>query len=356
MSVAGPYPPNEQAPMDEAPTIRPLAIVNTILRGRWTVIGVAAGTVVASVMYALLQPSVYVSTTRFLPSKSTGMATRMAAATSGGAATLPDDGSASSEYYVDLLKSSSFLETVVTSAFTIDGQEQDLMTYWKVEGDSAWERRQRADQRLGESMTVSVPKSTSAAPRLLTVDVRADRPDLAASIASKILSCINDHNAKSRGNKAKQNLDFMKAQLEKANTELEDLTDSFAEFVARNRKIVTPALTAERDRLERSVRVQEEVVVTLTKQVELAKIEEQETRPSIEVIQPPEPPLQRASPARTRMVMIGGVLGLMLGCGLVIVREWIGRLPKDDPDAKEFRGLMASLRADATRLLARRSG
>jgi hypothetical protein len=30
---------------------------------------------------------------------------------------------------------------------------------------------------------------------------------------------------------------------------LRQLTDSFAEFVARNRKIVTPALTAERDRL-----------------------------------------------------------------------------------------------------------
>lgn len=344
-----------QDTLTDEPAIRPLAIVNTLLRGRWTVVGVAAATVAVSVVYALLQPSVYVSTTRFLPSKSTGMATRMAAATSGGAASLPDDGSASSDYYVDLLKSSSFLEMVVTSTFLIDGTGQDLLTYWEVEGTSDWERRQRANKALGDAMTVSVPKAVAATPRLLTVDVRADRPDLAAAIASKILTCINEHNAKSRGNKAKQNLDFMKAQLEKANKELQDLTDSFAEFTARNRKIVTPSLTAERDRLERSVRVQEEVVVTLTKQVELAKIEEQETRPSIEVIQPPEPPLQRASPARSRMVMIGGFLGIMLGCGVVLLREWLGRMPADDPDTQEFRSLLTSIKGDAGRLWKRPS-
>jgi uncharacterized protein involved in exopolysaccharide biosynthesis len=337
----------------DEPGIRPLAIVNALLRGRWTVLGVATATVAASVVYALVQPSVYLSTTRFLPSKSTGMATRMAAATSGGAASLPDDGGASSDYYVDLLKSSTFLETVVTSKFTVDGHEQDLVTYWEVDGDTDWERRQRACAALSQAMTVTMAKANGAAPRLLTVDVRADRPDLAAGIAQRILGCINEHNGKSRGLRAKQNLDFMTKQLANANQELRQLTDSFAQFVARNRKIVTPALTAERDRLERSVRVQEEVVVTLTKQVELAKIEEQETRPSIEIIQPPEPPLQRISPARSRIVMTGGFLGLFLGCGLVLLRDALGRMAQDDPDAREFRSLLASIKNEAVRLIRR---
>jgi uncharacterized protein involved in exopolysaccharide biosynthesis len=307
----------------------------------------------ASVVYALIQPSVYLSTTRFLPSKSTGMATRMAAATSGSAASLPDDGGASSDYYVDLLKSSAFLGTVVTSMFTVEGREQDLITYWEIEGDSDWERRQRACEALSQAMTVTMAKASGTAPRLLTVDVRADRPDLAAKIAQRILGCINEHNGKSRSLRAKQNLDFMTKQLGNANDELRQLTDSFAQFVARNRKIVTPALTAERDRLERSVRVQEEVVVTLTKQVELAKIEEQETRPSIEIIQPPEPPLQRISPARSRIVMVGGFLGLFLGCGMVLLRDALGRMAQNDPDAQEFRGLMASIKNDAVRLVRR---
>ena len=337
----------------EEPGIRPLAIVNALLRGRWTVIGVATATVLASVVYALIQPSVYLSTTRFLPSKSTGMATRMAAATSGSAASLPDDGGASSDYYVDLLKSSAFLGTVVTSMFTVEGREQDLITYWEIEGDSDWERRQRACEALSQAMTVTMAKASGTAPRLLTVDVRADRPDLAAEIAQRILGCINEHNGKSRSLRAKQNLDFMTKQLGNANDELRQLTDSFAQFVARNRKIVTPALTAERDRLERSVRVQEEVVVTLTKQVELAKIEEQETRPSIEIIQPPEPPLQRISPARSRIVMVGGFLGLFLGCGIVLLRDALGRMAQNDPDAQEFRGLMASIKNDAVRLVRR---
>jgi uncharacterized protein involved in exopolysaccharide biosynthesis len=314
---------------------------------------VATATVAASVVYALVQPSVYLSTTRFLPSKSTGMATRMAAATSGSAASLPDDGGASSDYYVDLLKSSAFLGTVVTSMFTVEGREQDLITYWEIEGDSDWERRQRACEALSQAMTVTMAKASGTAPRLLTVDVRADRPDLAAEIAQRILGCINEHNGKSRSLRAKQNLDFMTKQLGNANDELRQLTDSFAQFVARNRKIVTPALTAERDRLERSVRVQEEVVVTLTKQVELAKIEEQETRPSIEIIQPPEPPLQRISPARSRIVMVGGFLGLFLGCGIVLLRDALGRMAQNDPDAQEFRGLMASIKNDAVRLVRR---
>lgn len=337
----------------EAAGIRPLAIVNALLRGRWTVIGVATATVTASVVYALIQPSVYVSSTRFLPSKSTGMATRMAAATSGGAASLPDDGGSSSEYYVDLLKSSTFLETVVTSKITVDGIEQDLITYWEIEGDSDWERRQRACEALSTAMSVSMAKANGTAPRLLTVDVRADRPDLAAAIAQRILECINEHNGKSRGLRAKQNLDFMTKQLRNANSELQHLTDSFAQFVARNRKIVTPALTAERDRLERSVRVQEEVVITLTKQVELAKIEEQETRPSIELIQPPEPPLRRISPMRSRIVMAGGVFGVFLGCGIVLLRNALRRMAQDDPDAQEFKSLLAGIGNDAARLARR---
>jgi uncharacterized protein involved in exopolysaccharide biosynthesis len=237
--------------------------------------------------------------------------------------------------------------------FTVEGREQDLITYWEIEGDSDWERRQRACEALSQAMTVTMAKASGTAPRLLTVDVRADRPDLAAEIAQRILGCINEHNGKSRSLRAKQNLDFMTKQLGNANDELRQLTDSFAQFVARNRKIVTPALTAERDRLERSVRVQEEVVVTLTKQVELAKIEEQETRPSIEIIQPPEPPLQRISPARSRIVMVGGFLGLFLGCGIVLLRDALGRMAQNDPDAQEFRGLMASIKNDAVRLVRR---
>jgi len=63
------------------------------------------------------------------------------------------------------------------------------------------------------------------------------------------------------------------------------------DVVAQARAMATPDLRVGEERLTRALAVQEEVFVTLTKQLELARIQEQEDQVSVQVIEPAVAPL-----------------------------------------------------------------
>jgi len=128
--------------------------------------------------------------------------------------------------------------------------------------------------------------------------------------------------------------------LKKAEAELADFTARNN----RNKKIVTPEL--ELDRFKRSVKVQEEVYITLKKQLELAKIEEQERKPAIEIIERAAVPLSR-SRLRTKMnVILAGFVSFCLFVGLAFVLEWMGKINPSEERTKEFLKYIGDIRND----------
>jgi uncharacterized protein involved in exopolysaccharide biosynthesis len=342
---------------DENP-IRPLAIVNTLLRRRWIIVGVAGAITASAVVMTLLVTPVFTATAKFLPSQSPAMSARMGSIIERGASVGTRD-DPSTDYYLALLESPSFLRAVVLREYKdTDGTMKSLVTIYKSPGSTESEREGRAIERLGKSIGVSAPRATGApVPRIITLQCRAKSATLAADICSAMLDEIKVHNAEVRGAKAKQNREFVQVQLDAAKKELDAATEAFASFAASNRKIVSPALEAERDRLERLVRVKEDVYNTLSRQLVLTRIEEEETRPSIEMIQEPAPPLQRSAPARTRTVVLAGVIGLVLGCVAAIFWDRIRRMDPTDPDTAELKGNIADIKQEALRfaLLRRKS-
>jgi uncharacterized protein involved in exopolysaccharide biosynthesis len=335
---------------DEQP-FRVLAIVNTLLRQRWIIVGVASVVTAAAIVMTLLAKPVFTSTAKFVPSQSAAMSSRMGAIIEGQiSAGRGDD--PSTDYYVALVQSPSFLRAVAVREYEdIDGTMKSLVAIYNTPGSSEPERERRCVERLGK--TVAVVAARNQAPnqtRIITLECRASSPSLAADICSAVLEEIKRHNNDVRGSKAKQNRQFVQSQLDTAKTELDVATEAFATFTSRNRKIVSPALEAERDRLERLVRVKEDVYNTLSRQLVLARIEEQETRPYIEMIESPEPPLKRSAPARTRTVILAAVIGLALGCGLAYVWDRARRMNPNDPDAAEFKGIVGDIKQNALRL------
>jgi uncharacterized protein involved in exopolysaccharide biosynthesis len=336
---------------DEQP-FRVLAIVNTLLRGRWIIVGVAGVVTAAAVVMTLLAKPVFTSTAKFLPSQSAAMSSRMGAIVEGSVnAGRSDD--PSTDYYVALVQSSSFLDGVVLRQFDVgEGEPRTLVDYYKVPEGSESERVHRATELLGKSISVSAVKvqGNPMLPRLITLECKAGSATLAADICSAILDEIVKHNTDVRGSKARQNREFVQTQLDTAKKELDSATEAFATFTARNRKIVSPALEADKDRLERQVRVKEDVYNTLSRQLVLARIEEQETRPSIELVERPQPPLVRSAPARTRTVIMAGFVGLILGCGVAFVWDRLRRMDPTDPDTAELLALVEGVKRDAARI------
>lgn len=342
----------EGMPIDGEP-IRLLAIVNTLLKRRWTIILLSAAATGAGVVSALLATPSWTSTAKFLPSRTAGMTSRMSAIVGSNIDTDLGEES-SSDYYVALVQSPAFLAKIVGERFEDGaGPKRSLVEIFGATGETDRERAVRATDALGKSITIAAAKGIGAAnaPRIVTLTVNAATGELAAEIAAAILKEIEVHNDVSRGSKAKQNRAFVEDQLKKTEQVLDAATDALANFSAHNRKIATPALQAELDRLARAVRVQEEVFVTLTKQLELARIEEQESRVSIEILQPPEAPITRSSPKRTQMVLVAGFLGVMGSSLLVIVLERLKRADPSDPDTQEFHRQLGGVKGDLRRMV-----
>jgi hypothetical protein len=327
----------QEAMPEEDPPFRVLPLVNVLLRRRWAVAAWAAGFVLVAMVKVLTDAPTFTATAKFQPSAGKGVVNRM------GTAAL-EAGETSSDYYVALVQGPTFLEEVVTQEFDVGGGvRQTLVAHYGSEGAADAERAQRAAETLGKATTISASRAAGTAPRIVTLTTSADSAVLAADIGQAILRQINAHNASVRSSKSRSNREFVERQVTDCRKELDGAVTALSNFETRNRRTDAPRIAAELERLKREVRVVEERYLTLVNQLEIARIEEQETVPAISVIQSPEPPLVRSAPRRTQTVLIAAVVGVFVGCLWAFVAERFGTMPGDDPDAAEFRGHVRSL-------------
>jgi uncharacterized protein involved in exopolysaccharide biosynthesis len=333
-----------QEPMpEEDPPFRILPLVNVLLRRRWAVAAWAAGFVLVAMVKVLTDAPTFTATAKFQPSAGKGVVDRM------GTVTLEDEAT-SADYYVALVQSPNFLEDVVTQEFDVgDGARQTLVAHYGSEGATDAERAQRAAETLGKVTAISAARAAGTAPRIVTLTTSADSAALAADIGQAILRQINAHNASVRSSKSRSNREFVERQVTDCRKELDAAVAMLAKFETTNRRTDAPRIAAELERLKREVRVVEERYLTLVNQLEIARIEEQETVPAISVIQTPEPPLVRSAPRRTQTVLIAAVVGVFVGCLWAFMAERFGAMPGDDPDAAEFRGHVRSIAAAVRR-------
>jgi uncharacterized protein involved in exopolysaccharide biosynthesis len=83
--------------------------------------------------------------------------------------------------------------------------------------------------------------------------------------------------------------------------------------------------------LYRNMKVQEAIFETLTKEYELAKVQEAKETPSVKVIDPPEIPEKKSSPHRLWIVLSGTFLALALGMVWTLGDARWGQIAPEDP-------------------------
>lgn len=346
----------ETAPVEEVNLIK---YVNILLKRRWLIVGGCFLCVLLAGIVSKKTPPTFTAVTTFLPSTSPEMTARMGTII-GASGTLGSfEENLTSEYYVALMQSNQFLERIAHRKFPVRklGREAELIEYYTAAGNQKGGTGSTAKivQRVIEikirgSLSVSAGRRTAGAavPVIVTVKYSAGEPGLAAAVANAFLEETVVYNQDVRDSKAQQNRKFIEKQIEETTGLLRKAENELAQFTARNKKIATPDLEVELDRLKRSVRIQEEVYISLKKQLELAKIEEQERKPSIEVIERAVPPLQKSAPRTRRTVILAGFVSLFLFCGLAFLMEWMGkaRRNRDDEKYREFIGHLEDIKKD----------
>jgi len=318
--------------------------VNVLLKRRWMIILGVLLCVIFSGIYSKSQSPVYIASAKFLSSRNPDMTSRMGTliGTSGRIESLENN--VTSEYYTLLLKSSPFLERIANKKFFSKemGEEVDLISYYKVEADNEVERLTLITKTIGGNLDISTDRTT----KVVSISYSTGEPKLSAAIVNVFLEELIIYNQDVKESKTKQNREFIEDRLEENRKLLKNAETELANFTAKNKIIGTPALEIELDRLKRNVKVQEEVFLTLRKQLELAKIEEQEKKPVIEILEKAAPPLYKSSPKVRRNVILAGFVSLFLFIGIAFAIEYISKISPEGEGYKEFLKNLNSIKND----------
>jgi len=324
---------DERPVFAEEEEIHLINYVNVLLKRRWMIILGVFICVVITGIYSKRQPPVYTASAKFLPSRNPEMISRMG--TLIGTSRIEGfQDNVTSEYYTMLLKSSPFLERIAYKKFFSKelGEEVDLISYYQIEADNETERLIKATRVIGGGLELSTARTT----KVVSLSYSSGEPELSAAIVNAFLEELITYNQDIRDTKAKQNREFIEDRLEENRKLLKKAETELADFTSKNKKIVTSDLEIELDRLKRNVKVQEEVYVMLKKQLELAKIEEQEKKLVIEILEKASAPLDKSSPRTKRTVILAGFVSLFLFSGLAFVLEYISKMNPKDEGYREF--------------------
>ncbi len=321
--------------------------VNVLLKRRWLIIGgVFLCVLVAGIVSKAMAPT-FTASAKFLPSKNPEMVSRMGTLIGAGGGKLETlEDNVTSEYYAELLKSAPFLERIAHKAFKSKSAEGefDLFAYYKIKGGDEAQKLSKAIRAMSGSLKVSVDRTT----KVIGLSYSTKERELSAAIVNAFLDELVLYNQDIKDTKAKQNRVFIENQVAENHALLKKAEAELADFTARNKKIVTPELELELDRLKRSVKVQEEVYITLKKQLELAKIEEQEKKPVIEIIERASPPLFKSKPRTKLNVILAFFLGSVVFVVLAFVLEFFSKSKANLEDEKyrEFYGHINAIKRD----------
>lgn len=345
----------------EGEPIQFLAIVNTLLRRRWLIVGGTIATAILAAAYTLYLDPTYTASTKFVPTQGTSMAQLTGTAVFGGGSQDGPADNTTPEYYTALLTSRPFLEAILSREFAIAGavdsgtSRESLLKHLAIEAESQQAELSMGVEKLGKLVTVSVGKTKApSGNQIVTVSAIADQPALAADLANAFVDELVKYNSGARSNRAKENVKFVSGRLEEVRSRLSAAEEDLTQFTTRNRKIATPQLHSELDRLTRAVDLQEELFLTLSKQLEVARVQEQEQQVTIEVIEHATAPLMRTSPKRTQSVMTAAVLGALGFGALALLLEYLRKAGSSNEHSREFLDNLRGIKRELTLGLAGR--
>jgi uncharacterized protein involved in exopolysaccharide biosynthesis len=310
-----------------------LGLLNVVLRQRLLIAMLALLVGGLWVTLALLAPRTWTSTVAFMPQGRAGGANLPGVVAQLGINLGAAEGTASPEFYVDLVGSRRILLPVVQDTFEFrDGDgtlvRGDLARFYEIEADRPELAREDAIKRLARDVSAGSNIKTG----VITVNVTAEQPAMAHQIAERVLTEVHEYNLTSRQRQAAADRRFTEERLQQLELELRAAEDRLQGFLQANRNPQAPRLVMQLERLQRDVAMQQAVYTAMAQTYNQARIEELRDTPVIATVQAPETPVlpdKRGLPVK---LLIGLLLGATLGIVIAFTRDYFRRSREADPD------------------------
>jgi len=296
-----------------------------VWRYKWLIGALCVSSVTAALVVSLLSPSIYESQTTILTPKEIGGSGLLSALGIAGLGqqiagiSLPSL-TPNRDIIISLLKSRTLAKNLVG--------ELKLQDYYKAM------RVDEAVSSLQGATKVSVSKEGIIEIRVEDID-----PKMAANIANAYVGqldrMIMQLGTGAAGNQRK----FVSEQLAKTEGELRTAEDNLRQFQERNRAVLlgdmansmrlpgtrVPQVGLDLARLTRSLKAQEGIYISLTQQLEQAKISEAQDMPVVQALDPAIPAIHKSKPKIRLNMALAGAVSLFLGIFLAFFLEYIQR-------------------------------
>jgi uncharacterized protein involved in exopolysaccharide biosynthesis len=208
----------------------------------------------------------------------------------------------------DLAEGDPLLTQVLYERFPLRGENDSVLLRDYLVGarrDSAIAEL-KALKRLKRDVAVDVNERTGV------VDVYSTfhDPILAASVANRVVQFVDRFNNQTRQSRAGALRHFLEERTQAARSELDDAEGALQHFYTINRRFQeSPKLTLDEARLRRQVDLRQQVFVSLSQQLEQARVDEVKDTPVLTWVGIAMPPAKKSAPRLSVMVVLGALLG-----------------------------------------------
>jgi uncharacterized protein involved in exopolysaccharide biosynthesis len=304
-------------------------LVPLVVRWRLLVLATFLGGVLG-VATAFLLPKRYTAVARFTAQSrdGAGIGSSLAALADqfGLDVAIPTGGGMSPAFYADLIATRAILEPVVTARYaTAGGDSIDFPAFIRATRGTPRRQVEIGIKKLMARMVTGVHKSG-----LVSITVSLNDPVVSAGVANRILDELNAFTISRLQFQSRQQRMFAEERLDTALAELRAAEDAEAAFVERNRSYQqSPTLQAQLARLQRVTMTKQEVVSTLSRGYEEARVQEVRDMPALTIVEVAVPPAKKSWPRRS-IAGIGGALGAFaILVVLLWVRDWLAEARRE---------------------------
>jgi uncharacterized protein involved in exopolysaccharide biosynthesis len=328
-------------------------IATVLLRERRLIAWITGLGMVAAVVVALVRRPTYSTTFTFLPKTPDEQSVAGLASLAGQfGISLGNVGKneQSPQFYADLLTTRRLLGPIAEGSFAV-GEDSTvlvpLQTYLDIADGPAPLMADKTLRKLRKDVV-----STSVAARttgIVTVNIRTHSPYLSLAIARRLLDGLNEFNLVTRQSQAREERRFTEGRLDDARVALRAAEDDLQRFLLNNRQTDFPALTFQRERLEREVTLRQEIVTSLAQKYEENRIREVRDTPVITVIETPILAPRPDARLRAVILLLGTGGAFLLALAFVLIRAtWAGDgAGERDPALTQLKREWARLRGTA---------
>ena len=314
---------------------------------------------VIGVLFALIQPNQYTSSTTFIPQLSTEM--KAGGSSLSGLASLAGINlggvEGSSEFpptlYPQVIESVPFRLKLLSSSVNINNETKILSDYilseksfnlvgiikkytiglpslivgiFRTEDSTIKSLSEiysisEDDKLLFDHLENNLTLSVNDKEGFITMSFTDENKNVAAQITSFAQSMLQEKIIEFKIKSSKELLDFTIEQYNQKKYAFEALQDERAIFVDKNINISSSLYQNKLNRIESELSIAQSVVQQLATQVEQAKLKVNKDTPVFTTIKPVSVPYEKSAPSRAQIVIVFLFLGLIFSAGYVLIKD-----------------------------------